>query len=223
MTGGRALVFTDVDETLITCKSMFDFLDFHLSEREGPAGAERAAAVLADITALAARGLPREQANRAYYQALRGRPAAEIAEAGARWFAVRSAGTGFFVEGTLAALREHRAAGAGIVLVSGSFPAVLEPIAAAVGADWLLCTRPEVCDELLTGAITGEPLIGEGKRRAVRELLLRFPDIDPADCYGYGDHVSDLPMLTEVGHPVIVGGSADLAGRLPGALRLPVG
>lgn len=214
MTSPALLVFADVDETLIDCKSMFDFLDFYLAHRYGADGVRRAQALRDSLLAQAAAGVPREETNRTYYQVFRGERAVTVADSARQWFADRSIRVGFFHESTRTALREHRAAGGAVVLVSGSFPAVLEPIAAAVGADHVLCTRPEVRDGLMTGRIVGEPVIGEGKRRAVRALYRRYPWIDPADCYGYGDHVSDLPMLEEVGHPVVVGGNVELIRQL---------
>ena len=217
------LVFSDVDETLIKTKSMFDFLDFYLVGRDGPAGAARAAAIRQELSSLVSAGVPREQANRAYYRALAGESVDELDEWGKLWFADRSAtDTGFYIPETLNALLAHRADGAHLILVSGSFPALLRPIAADVGAAHLLCTRPAELDGRLTGELSGEPVIGPGKRAAVRGLLEKYPHIDPADCYAYGDHLSDLPMLAEVGHPVVVGRDPDLIGALPGAYILAV-
>jgi HAD superfamily hydrolase (TIGR01490 family) len=209
------LVFTDVDETLIDCKSMFDFLDHYLTEHYGAEGANRAGRVRAELLARAARGVPREETNRVYYRAWAGEPAVRVAESGERWFARRAADRSFFLAGTRAALLEHRAAGAALVLVSGSFPAVLDPLARAIGARHVLCTRPEERAGRLTGAIVGEPMIGAGKGTAVRDLLAAYPMVDPADCFAYGDHISDLPMLAEVGHPVLVGENSELLARLP--------
>ncbi|MEU9072189.1 HAD-IB family hydrolase [Streptomyces sp. NPDC048109] len=211
------LVFSDVDETLIDCKSMFDFLDHYLSEHYGSDGADRAGRVRAELLARAARGVPREETNRAYYRAWAGEPVTRVAESGERWFARRSADPSFFLAGTRAALLEHRAGGAALILVSGSFPAVLDPLARAIGARHVLCTRPEERGGRFTGAIVGQPMIGVDKGTAVREVLAAYPTVDPADCFAYGDHVSDLPMLAEVGHPVLVGDRRELLARLPGA------
>jgi len=202
------LVFTDVDETLITCKSLLDFLDFYSAGRYGAEGARRSARVREDLGARTAAGLSRADANRAYYRAWRGEPVAAVEEWARRWFTERSAAEGFYVREVAAELRGHRAAGASIALVSGSFRPLLEPIAEAVGAEHVLCARPERCGRVYTGALVGPPVIGEEKRRLVRELLDRYAHIDPADCYGYGDDASDLPMLAEVGHAVLVGGGA---------------
>ncbi|MEU6973543.1 HAD family hydrolase [Kitasatospora aureofaciens] len=216
------LAFSDLDETLIDCKSMFDFLDFYLGDRYGASGVRRAARVRAELAALAAAGTPREQANRAYYRVWAGEREESVRAAGREWFAQRSRSAGFYIAATREALTRHRAAGDPVVLVSGSFPALVEPVARDIGAAHVVCSRPEVRRGVFTGELVGEPVIGEEKRRAVRALLRAYPHVDPADCYGYGDHVSDLPMLTEVGHPVVVG-DPDLVDRVPGARLLPVG
>ncbi|MFD9517047.1 HAD family hydrolase [Streptomyces sp. NPDC059979] len=215
MTSRSYLVFADVDETLIHCKSMFDFLRYHLTGRRGAAGTAEHDRLLAGFRQAADAGTPREQINRAYYAAYAGESAATIAAWGERWFADRAA-DGLFIDTTRDALRAHREAGAEIVLVSGSFPACLDPIARAVGAGHLLCSRPLVEADgpdgpdgpggggTYTGLIE-TPMIGAQKAVAVRRFLAARPEIDPRDCYAYGDHPSDLPMLECVGHPVAVG------------------
>ncbi|MFI1304779.1 HAD family hydrolase [Streptomyces sioyaensis] len=214
------LAFCDVDETLIGCKSLLDFLRFYFTERYGVSGARHSSAVVDALGAQQAAGASREEANRSFYRGWAGERVAAVAASGLRWYAQRSRDPDFFRPDTRAALRAHRTRGAVIALVSGSFPAVLAPIAAAVGADHLLCARPEARDGVFTGELVGGPVIAEGKRRLVRELLGCYPDVDPEDCFAYGDHVSDLPMLTEVGHPVVVGDDAELAAWLPRAPRL---
>ncbi|WP_406428073.1 HAD family hydrolase [Streptomyces sp. NBC_00147] len=214
------LIFSDVDETLIRLKSMLDFLDYHFPVEHGHRGTRRAAGVREKVTAMAAMGVPREEMNRAFYRAWAGESCAVLAASGRRWFAERSSRPDFYLAGTREVLREHRAEGAVLVLVSGSFPAVLDPIAADVGADHVVCTRLEERDGRLTGEIVGAPVIGDGKSEAVDELLRRYPGVDPADCYGYGDHVSDIPMLAAVGHPVLVGGDPAMRTRFPGAPTL---
>lgn len=216
----RVLVFCDVDETLIAGKSMFDFLEYYLSGKYGDAGARRAERTRRESAAMAEAGVPRERGNREYYRVWQGERAAAVAREAANWWAARSARPDFRIGATWAELKRHRAAGALIVLVSGSFPAVLEPIAAAVGAARVLCTRPEIGEGQYTGAIVGDPMIGEAKGKAVRAILSEYPSADPADCLAYGDHASDLPMLAEVGHPVVVGADAGLLRALPHARAL---
>lgn len=211
------LVFSDVDETLIAGKSMFDFLAYYFAGTRGVRGARLASDVRRDLSRRTAAGASREAMNRLYYRTWAGEPAARVAESAQAWYAERSRAPGFYLEDVRRALELHRHAGDKLILVSGSFPAVLAPIAAEVGAAHLLCSVPGIRDGVLTGRLVGDPCIGEAKRAAVRDTLRRWPDADPARCYAYGDHLSDLPMLGEVGHPVVVGGSAELMARLPRA------
>jgi HAD superfamily hydrolase (TIGR01490 family) len=121
-----------------------------------------------------------------------------------------------------AALRAHRAAGAHVVLVSGAFAPIVDPIAEHVGAGQVEVTEVAVAAGRYTGELLGPPVIGAAKGERVRRLLRAYPHVRAADCYAYGDHVSDLPMLAEVGHAVIVGDDPALIERLPGALTMAV-
>ena len=212
------LVFSDVDETLITVKSMFDFLHYQLVCRHGVAGAEEYERIMAVVRRLAGDGTPRADINRFYYRHYADEPVDTIGRLAGDWFAERTSGRGFYIEPTREALTAHRAGGATVVLVSGSFPPLLEPLARAVGADTVLCTRPLVADGRYTGEVA-TPVIGTGKSAAVLGALKSRPDVDPRDCWAYGDHVSDLPMLELVGHPVTVGEDEELRQRLADRVR----
>lgn len=89
-------------------------------------------------------------------------------------------------------------------MVSGSFPAVLAPIARDLGIEKILATHMEVRAGLYTGYLSSPPMVGAGKRDAVRALL--SSDAVAESSYAYGDDVSDIPMLSSVGHPVVVAG-----------------
>ena len=217
----RSIVFCDVDETLIACKSLFDFQRYYLAAKCGDAGARRAERIRRGLLAQAAAGGLREHTNREYYRGWAGERAAEVEQVAERWWNVRSGQPGFLIAATLAELAGHRAAGAAIVLVSGSFPAVLRPVAEHVGATRILCTVPQLSAGRFTGRVDGAPMIGEAKREAVRRVLRSCPSADPTRCFAYGDHVSDLPMLAEVGHPVVVGASPEVLRGVPHARALP--
>jgi HAD superfamily hydrolase (TIGR01490 family) len=216
------LVFSDVDETLIRAKSMFEFAVFFLGERYGPAGRERAEGLRRELLARAAEGMPRAETNRMYYRMWAGAEVDDVALAGRRWFAAALAGGGFFHEDVYAELRAHQAAGAHLVLVSGAFAPIVAPIAEYVGARHLEVTRLQTVGDRYTGGLLGPPVIGTEKAERVRALLRGYPHVNAADCYAYGDHASDLPMLAEVGHPVIVGDDPVLPERFPGAPVLMV-
>lgn len=199
----KTAAFFDVDETLITVKSMFDFLRFHLNDDQIPDVGQ--AGRWTELQKTMENGtVPRADINRGYYRIYRGLSAEMLQDQGVRWFAQRRSEIGFFQQPVIKELLRHRRAGHVVVLVSGSFPACLEPLRAALGAHYLLCSRPVVTTNgLLTGEIE-EPMIGETKAVAMRELARRH-NLALSHSYGYGDHASDLPLLLEVGHPTVVG------------------
>jgi phosphoserine phosphatase len=103
----------------------------------------------------------------------------------------------------LAIFNRHAAAGDLLVLASGSFPACLDPIAEHLGADVLLCSRPRVHAGRYTGELAA-PLIGETKATAARvEAWTRA--IELGECFAYGDHASDLPLLEVAGAAGVIG------------------
>ncbi|MEW5354261.1 HAD family hydrolase [Streptomyces sp. 16-176A] len=198
--------FFDVDETLITGKSMLSFLAFHWA-REGRTASSTASAH-ASLGHQIRSGVPREQVNRAYYRLLRGSREADLAESGRLWFA-REHRRGLFHPPVLEALRRHSRSGDLTVLVSGSFGACLAPISQAVGADLVICTIPEVAGGTLTGELTGRPMIGRAKAQEARRVMTAF-GLRPERCHAYGDDASDLALLRSVGNPVVVGGDPAL-------------
>lgn len=199
------IAFFDVDETLIDVKSMFSFLEFHLADPE------RYRAAADALTRAARAGVPREVTNRDYYRTYAGADVAAVAESGRRWFARERRRDGFFHPHVVAELRRLKADGFRIALVSGSFRACLDPVAEHLGAEHVLCSEPEVAGGRYTGEVLGT-VIGEGKATAARALMRRW-GARPEECVAYGDHASDLPLLSCVGHAGVVGDDPVLAGH----------
>ncbi|XKK61280.1 HAD-IB family hydrolase [Streptomyces sp. ARC32] len=187
---------------------MFDFLRFRVS-------AEEYATEHGRLRAMARAGVDRTEVNRAYYRLYAGTSWHELMEQGRAWYAaIRHGGRvgAPFIASGLQALRGHRDAGHRIALVSGSFLPCLQPFADEIGADLILCTEP-LLDR--SGRLTGEvgtPMIGEAKAAAARKAIADA-GTDPTDCFAYGDHASDLPLLLAVGSPAVVGGDEVLLGH----------
>jgi HAD superfamily hydrolase (TIGR01490 family) len=194
--------FFDTDETVISAKSMFDFLRFHLRRTTGDDRAFDTA--VATIHAEAARGTHRIEINRMYYRLLAGAAHEELLAAGRDWYAEYAARPDAYVGSVLRAIARHRAAGDLVVLVSGSFRACLDPIAREVGADLVLCSEPEVDDLGRLTGVVARPMIGVNKGLAAQETIAAR-GLDAAACAAYGDHSSDLDLLRAVGTPVVVG------------------
>lgn len=108
------------------------------------------------------------------------------------------------------ALEEHRRLGHTLVLLSNTS----EFIAAAAVESWQLDAFlaneiPCNVEGRITGTM-GRPLcIGEGKV-VKAEVFAREHRIDLAKSYFYGDSVTDIPMLSRVGHPRVVNPDAGL-------------
>lgn len=99
-------------------------------------------------------------------------------------------------------IERHRALGHDLVILSASASILVEPIAAELGIDTIVATDAEVKDGKLTGEIT-RYLKGEAKAEAIAELAAQR-GYDLAASYAYSDSLTDIPMLTAVGHPVAV-------------------
>lgn len=195
------IAFFDVDETLITVKSMFRFLRFHHRERGLPPSVYEEAA--GTLRRRSAAGVSRLVTNREYYRLYAGRPREELFAHGRAWFDAELAGGSLLHPPVVSALRRHRARGALIVLVSGSFRPCLEPVAELLGADEILCSEPEYADGVCTGLVE-RPVIGVEKGRLARTLMRRRA-VSPSRATAYADHASDLDLLRSVGRPVAVG------------------
>jgi len=97
----------------------------------------------------------------------------------------------------------HRHAGRATYIVSASPIELVEPLAATLGMTAGIGTRSRIVDGVYTGELEGPFCYGAGKVEAIAEVA-QWEGFDLAQCYAYSDSVSDLPMLSAVGHPVAV-------------------
>jgi phosphatidylglycerophosphatase C len=97
---------------------------------------------------------------------------------------------------TVGRLQWHRQQGHRVVFVSASLRPYLDPLAASLGVDTVLCCELEVADGRLTGMIDGANCRGAEKQRrfdgwlATEGLARREIDV-----WAYGDSEGDRPML----------------------------
>jgi HAD superfamily hydrolase (TIGR01490 family) len=112
-------------------------------------------------------------------------------------------------EEALDLFREHRAAGRRVFIISASPEEIVVPLARYLGADEAIATRAEIDGD---GRYTGRVefyAYGPFKADAVREAADRL-GIDLEGSYAYSDSVTDVPMLSVVGHPVAVNPDREL-------------
>ena len=204
------LALFDVDETLFTNNSMLEFIHFFFNDFYGEQkGGIKAKEYQLSIKQLRANN-NREDLNRFYYAHYKGINKTYLQKLGKQWFekAVYKNQLAFN-QTVLSHLNQLKQDNYRIILVSGGFFAPLDPIAAYIESDALLCVTPEVKEGLLTGNIMGIQTIGEGKASAIIDHC-KNKNIDWLSSYAYGDHCSDLPMLKLVGNPVVVGCDTEL-------------
>ena len=107
-------------------------------------------------------------------------------------------------------IREHRAAGRRVFIVSASPEEIVAPLAHHLGVHEAIATRAEIDDQ---GRYTGRVdfySYGPYKAEAMREIAAtRGIDLDAS--YAYSDSATDIPMLEAVGHPVAVNPDRELA------------
>jgi HAD superfamily hydrolase (TIGR01490 family) len=104
---------------------------------------------------------------------------------------------------------EHRAAGRDIWIVSSSGEEIVVPFAEHLGVRDVIATRSGLDrDGRYDGTLEFYAYSGN-KANAVRQIAqARGYDLD--DCYAYSDSITDLPMLSAVGHATAVNPDREL-------------
>lgn len=106
-------------------------------------------------------------------------------------------------------IREHRRAGHRVLLLTGALDVVVEPLAELLEVE-VDCARLLVRDGRLTGDLKAPPAAGEARAALLAEYTSRH-GLDLAESFAYADAISDLPMLEQVGTPVVVNPDARLS------------
>ncbi len=204
--------FFDVDGTIITLNSLMGFLRYYYESTAflKIVGTMKFMFAKCRIQLYRHMGKDRNFLNRFYYKFYKNHPVSKVKEYGKEWFfKLDQDHAALYRKAVIDELCEHQDKGAEIVFVSGSFPDCLQPLADKFGVKHILATTLEQRGAVYTGNILDPQTIGDGKRVAM-EAFLQENDVQASDCYAYGDHISDIPMLAVVGHPVALVGDASL-------------
>jgi HAD superfamily hydrolase (TIGR01490 family) len=105
-------------------------------------------------------------------------------------------------------INAHLAARRDVYLVSSSGVEVVAPIADMLGATGAVATRMEIVDGRYTGTIEFYAY-GQTKADAIADLAAEH-GYDLPGSYAYSDSITDLPMLSAVGHPAAVNPDKEL-------------
>jgi HAD superfamily hydrolase (TIGR01490 family) len=97
----------------------------------------------------------------------------------------------------------HKRNNAKTVILSSAISCICRDVAVNLGIDDIICSDLEVEDGTFTGLPKGK--ICYGNEKAVRlQMYCEKNNSTPREAWYYGDSVSDLPVLSLVGHPVCV-------------------
>lgn len=193
--------FFDLDRTLMSGSSAYYFAKAAYREGLRPLRGLAADAVGALVFKLV--GASDEQS-----EALRDRILASVAGTRAQDFRKLAPGV---VEELLPRIRPesqalldmHHEAGRDVYIISASPVEIVGELAAALELNGGLGTESEIVDGVYTGRLAAPFCYGEGKAEVVRKLVADR-GYDLPRCYAYADSISDLPILSLVGHPVAV-------------------
>ena len=100
-------------------------------------------------------------------------------------------------------VRQHQEQGHETLIITATNRFVTEPIAGLFGIRDLIAVDLEIVEGRLTGRSLGIPSFREGKVKRLREWL-RDRRWSPGRTWFYSDSHNDLPLLSEVDHPVAV-------------------
>jgi phosphoserine phosphatase len=175
----KRLLAADLESTIIENEMLDELADFVGMRAE-----------ISEITRRAMNGeLGFEQALAARVALLKGLPVSVLDEAADR---IR------LTPGARELLATMRATGARTLLVSGGFSVFVEPIAAELGFDRVVCNRLDIADGRIAGTVATPIVNRETKCNALLALAAEH-DIPLAETVAIGDGANDLPMLHAAG------------------------
>lgn len=100
-------------------------------------------------------------------------------------------------------MRQHRAKGYGIILLSGTLDFLLLPLHRYLKSEIAIATKPEVINGRFTGNLVGKRICGKEKAERLLKLKQEY-DLDLRNSYGYANEFSDHLFLNLLGHPIAV-------------------
>ena len=102
--------------------------------------------------------------------------------------------------GTRALLQKSRSMGLRQVVVTGALDVTIGPLLRELGIKDYVANRLEFVDGRATGRLVPPVMASASKASWIRSFAER-EGLPLSDCYAYADSMSDLPMLSIVGHP----------------------
>lgn len=105
--------------------------------------------------------------------------------------------------GTLTLLEQSKKIGLRQVVITGALDFSIARLMQHLGIDDYAANRLEIVNGYATGRLLPPVMASATKARWIREYAER-ENVSLSDSYAYSDSISDLPMLSIVGHPAAV-------------------
>jgi HAD superfamily hydrolase (TIGR01490 family) len=100
-------------------------------------------------------------------------------------------------------IEKSRELGLRQVMVTGALDITVEPLARHLKIDDYVTNRLEFVDGYATGRLL-PPVMAAATKASWIRIYAEKERLNLSDCYSYSDSMSDLPMLSVVGHPTAV-------------------
>ncbi len=123
------------------------------------------------------------------------------AEISRRWF--EEMGKHYIFPQIIEIIEEHRKKNHILATITAGTKYTAEPISEYLGIQHTICTIPVVENSHFSGEFVKPLCFGEGKVYWAKKFAEEH-NIDLKQSYFYTDSITDMPLLLEVGHPVIV-------------------
>jgi len=102
--------------------------------------------------------------------------------------------------GTMELLDKSRSLGLRQVVVTGALDLSIQPLLRHLGIEEYVANRLEFVDGVATGRLV-PPVMASATKASWMRTYAERESISLSDCFCYADSMSDLPMLSIVGHP----------------------
>ena len=106
-------------------------------------------------------------------------------------------------DGTLELIAQGKKIGQRQIVLTGALDFTIKRLTEHLGIDDFVANRLEFVNGYATGRVLPPVMASATKAKWIREYAER-EDINLSESYAYSDSISDLPMLSIVGHPVAV-------------------
>jgi HAD superfamily hydrolase (TIGR01490 family) len=194
-----AAAFYDLDGTLISTNLVHTFAFYARNDQGILRSLGRSAATIAGIPLFAAADLySRKVFNDIFFKWYKGQSEDRLRYLAEDLFeeVIRPA----IYPGTLELLDKSRTIGLRQVVVTGALDVTIHPLLRHLGISEYAANRLEFVEGRATGRLKPPVMASATKASWIRTYSER-EGLSLNDCYAYADSMSDLPMLSVVGHP----------------------